>query len=42
MSVFACGRTFDEIVEEQGVLRFRQRLVALDSRQIDTLMVIPI
>ena len=42
MSVYACGRTYDEIIEDQGVLRFRARLVVLDSRQIDTLMAIPI
>ncbi len=41
-SVYACGRTYDEIVEEQGLLRFRERLVVLDSRQIDTLLAIPI
>jgi anthranilate 1,2-dioxygenase small subunit len=41
-SLFACGRSFDEIVEEEGRLRFRQRLLVLDSRQVDTLLVLPL
>jgi anthranilate 1,2-dioxygenase small subunit len=40
--VFACGRTFDRIVEEDGVLRFAERVAVLDSRRIDTLLVIPL
>lgn len=40
--VFACGRTFDEIVEDGGRLRFAARQVVLDSRSIDTLLVIPL
>jgi anthranilate 1,2-dioxygenase small subunit len=39
---FACGRTFDRIVEEDGVLRFAERVAVLDSRRIDTLLVIPV
>ncbi len=39
---FACGRTFDVIVEEDGVLRFAERVAVLDSRRIDTLLVIPV
>lgn len=42
MSLFACGRYFDRIVDDGGVLRFRERTVILDSRRIDTLLVIPI
>jgi anthranilate 1,2-dioxygenase small subunit len=42
MSVFACGKYLDRIVEESGELRFRERDVILESRQIDTLLVIPI
>ena len=41
-SIFACGRTYDRIVETDGRLLFRERLVVLDSRQVDTLLVIPI
>ena len=41
-SIFACGRTYDRIVEVDGRLLFKDRLVVLDSRQVDTLLVIPI
>jgi anthranilate 1,2-dioxygenase small subunit len=41
-AIFATGRCIDEIVEEGGAMKFRARLVVLDSRQIDTLLVIPI
>ena len=41
-SIFACGRTFDTLVEEDGKLRLRERIVVLDSRRIDTLLVIPL
>jgi anthranilate 1,2-dioxygenase small subunit len=41
-TIFACGRTFDHVVVENGRLRFASRLVVLDSRSIDTLLVIPI
>jgi len=42
MSVFACGRYLDRIIVQGGALKFAERLVILDSRRIDTLMVIPI
>ena len=42
MSVFACGRYLDRIVERNSGLAFAERLVVLDSRRIDTLLVIPI
>lgn len=42
MSVFACGRYLDRIIDQGGALKFAERLVILDSRRIDTLMVIPI
>jgi anthranilate 1,2-dioxygenase small subunit len=41
-SIFACGRTYDCLVETDGRLLFKERLVVLDSRQVDTLLVIPI
>jgi anthranilate 1,2-dioxygenase small subunit len=41
-TIFACGRSFDQIVEVGGRLLFKDRLVVLDSRQVDTLLVIPI
>ena len=42
MSLFNCGRYMDRIVEENGVLKFAERLVVLESRRIDTLLVIPV
>jgi anthranilate 1,2-dioxygenase small subunit len=41
-SLFAVGRTFDTLVEEGGRLRFKERLAVLDSRRVDTLLVIPV
>jgi anthranilate 1,2-dioxygenase small subunit len=41
-TVFACGRMFDRVVEDRGRLRFAERIVVLDSRSIDTLLVIPL
>ncbi|MDR0779877.1 MAG: aromatic-ring-hydroxylating dioxygenase subunit beta [Pseudomonadales bacterium] len=42
MSVFATGSYRDRIVEQDGELRFVERLVITDSRQTDTLLVIPL
>lgn len=42
MTVFACGRYLDRIVDQGDALKFSERLVILDSRRVDTLMVIPI
>ena len=42
MSIFACGKIFDRIIEDQGTLKFRERRIVLDSRRIDTLLAIPI
>jgi anthranilate 1,2-dioxygenase small subunit len=42
VAIFACGRYFDRLVEEDGRLKFRARLAVLDSRQVDTLLVVPI
>ena len=42
MSVFACGKYLDHIVKEKGGLKFRERSIVLESRRIDTLLVIPI
>ena len=41
-TIFACGRTYDHLVEIDGHLKFKDRLVVLDSRQVDTLLVIPL
>ena len=42
MSVFACGKYIDRIVEQGGGLKFKERSIVLESRRIDTLLVIPI
>ncbi|MBR1130825.1 aromatic-ring-hydroxylating dioxygenase subunit beta [Bradyrhizobium iriomotense] len=42
MDVFAVGRYIDDVVIEDGQARFRQRLVILDSRNVDILIVIPL
>lgn len=42
MSVFACGKCFDHVIEESGSLKFKARTIVLESRRIDTLLVIPI
>lgn len=42
MSVFAAGRYLDRIVVDGGRPRFRERVCVLDSRRIDTLIVIPL
>lgn len=42
MSVFATGRYLDHVVEQDGELKFAERLVITDSRQTDTLLVIPL
>jgi len=42
MSIFACGRYLDHVVEETGCLKLAERTVVLDSRRIDTLLVVPL
>ena len=42
MDLFATGRYLDEVVEEDGVLKFRERTVVCDSSRIDTLLAIPL
>jgi anthranilate 1,2-dioxygenase small subunit len=42
MITYGCGRYLDEIVAEDGEMRFRKRTVVLDSSRIDTLLVIPL
>jgi anthranilate 1,2-dioxygenase small subunit len=42
MSVFACGKYIDHIVENGDRLKYRERSVILESRRINTLLVIPI
>lgn len=41
-ALFATGRYYDRIVIEDGTARFAEKTVILDSRQIDTLLAIPL
>jgi anthranilate 1,2-dioxygenase small subunit len=42
MDLFATGRYLDLLIEEEGALRFRERVVVCDSSRIDTLLAIPL
>jgi anthranilate 1,2-dioxygenase small subunit len=42
MDLFATGRYLDALVEEDGALRFRERLVVCDNSRIDTLLAVPL
>ena len=42
MDLFATGKYLDEIVLETAVAKFRERIVVLDSRNVDILMVVPL
>jgi anthranilate 1,2-dioxygenase small subunit len=42
MAVFAAGRYLDRVVVQDGRPLFAERVVVLDSRRIDTLIVIPL
>jgi hypothetical protein len=42
MDLFATGRYLDDLVEEEGALRFRERVVVCDGSRIDTLLAIPL
>jgi anthranilate 1,2-dioxygenase small subunit len=40
--LFATGKYLDTIILEKGVPKFQERIVVLDSRHIDILLVIPL
>src|SRR5271168_3867954 len=42
MTLFGAGRYVDQVKHENGTWRFARKTVVLDSRQIDTLLAIPI
>jgi 3-phenylpropionate/cinnamic acid dioxygenase small subunit len=42
MDLFAAGRYLDQLVEEAGALKFKERLVVCDSSRFDTLLAIPL
>jgi anthranilate 1,2-dioxygenase small subunit len=40
--LFASGKYLDVVTLDKGVFKFRERIVVLDSRHVDILMVVPI
>jgi 3-phenylpropionate/cinnamic acid dioxygenase small subunit len=42
MDLFATGRYLDKLVEENGALKFSERIVVCDSARFDTLLAIPL
>jgi anthranilate 1,2-dioxygenase small subunit len=42
MTIFAAGRYVDRLVRVEGIWKFARKDAVLDSRQIDTLLAIPI
>jgi anthranilate 1,2-dioxygenase small subunit len=42
MMLFAAGRYVDRVARDEGVWKFARKAVVLDSRQIDTLLAIPL
>ena len=42
MILFAAGRYLDQVRRDDGIWKFARKTVVLDSRQIDTLLAIPI
>ncbi len=42
MTLFAAGRYIDQVRRDDGIWKFARKNVVLDSRQIDTLLAIPI
>ncbi len=42
MSLFLAGKYLDRLVEEAGELKFKERIVVLESRRIDVLLGIPV
>lgn len=39
---FATGKYLDEIIEQDGVMKFRSRTVIIESRRVDILLVVPL
>jgi anthranilate 1,2-dioxygenase small subunit len=42
MDLFATGKYLDEVVLEGGAAKLQKRIVVLDSRNVDILMVVPL
>jgi anthranilate 1,2-dioxygenase small subunit len=41
-SLFSTGVYLDKVVEDEGRLRFREKIVVTDSSSIDALLVLPL
>ena len=42
MDLFATGKYLDQVVLDAGAAKFEERVVVLDSRNVDILMVVPL
>ncbi|WP_426440601.1 aromatic-ring-hydroxylating dioxygenase subunit beta [Bradyrhizobium genosp. P] len=42
MELFATGKYLDVVQVENGILKFRERVIVLDSRNVDILIVVPL
>ena len=42
MDIFAAGLYRDRVQDDDGMLRFTERIVICDSQRIDTLLAIPL
>jgi anthranilate 1,2-dioxygenase small subunit len=42
MDLFATGKYLDVVEKEDGVMKFRERVAVLDSRNVDILIVVPL
>jgi anthranilate 1,2-dioxygenase small subunit len=42
IDLFATGKYLDEVVLDAGAAKFEERVVVLDSRNVDILMVVPL
>lgn len=42
MELFATGKYLDVVKKEDGTLKFKERVVVLDSRSVDILIVVPL
>jgi anthranilate 1,2-dioxygenase small subunit len=42
IDLFATGKYLDQVVLDAGAAKFEERVVVLDSRNVDILMVVPL
>ena len=41
-TVFLCGRVYDRVIDDAGVLRFAERIVVTDATNVPLSLVFPI